>query len=104
MSKFVLTIPGTFKRPLADDARARLVAALQGVDPDQVGAVPADLDLVSVDPDSGRFVLHLEVQADDRTAAQAEAVSVARRALAAAGYGDQDAPTGAPAVTAIDVG
>ena len=104
MSKFVLTIPGTFKHPLSDGARARLVAALQGVDPDQVGTVPEDLGLLSVDPDTFRFVLHLEVRAENRTAALTEAVAVARGALEAAGYGEQDAPTGAPSVTAIDIG
>ncbi|MHA6763751.1 hypothetical protein [Streptacidiphilus sp. PAMC 29251] len=105
MSKYVLTIPGTFLAPLRPEAKTRLLNALQGVDPDEVGSsVPGDLGLLTLDEDGARFVLHLEVEAADRGAAEAEAVSVARGALAAAGYDEDTAPTGAPAVTAIDVG
>ncbi|MFC1408331.1 hypothetical protein ACEZCY_03425 [Streptacidiphilus sp. N1-12] len=104
MSKYVLTIPGTFLRPLQPDAKGRLLTALQGVDPDQVGSVPDDLDLLTLDQDGARFVLRLEVQAQDRGAAEGEALAVARRALASAGYDQDTAPTGAPSVTAIDVG
>ncbi|QMU77331.1 hypothetical protein GXW83_18135 [Streptacidiphilus sp. PB12-B1b] len=104
MSRFVLTVPGTFKHPLHEQARSRLLAALQGVDPDEVGAVPEDLDLLSVDPDASRFVLRLEVEAEDRDAAGEQAEAAARTALRAAGYTDEDAPFGVPVVTAIDVG
>jgi len=104
MSKFVLTVPGTFKHPLQEQARARLLAALQGVDPDEVGTVPETLDLLSVDPDTSTFALRLEVDAADRNAAGDQAQAAARSALRAAGYADQDAPVGLPVVTAIDVG
>jgi hypothetical protein len=104
MSRFVLTVPGTFKHPLQDAARARLLAALQGVDPDEVGTVPQDLDLLSVDPDASTFVLRLEVEAADTDAAGSQAEAAARSALRAAGYADQDAPFGQPVVTAIDIG
>jgi hypothetical protein len=104
MSRFVLTIPGTFKHPLREDARARLLAALQGTDPAEVGTLPEELDLLRVDPEASTFVLHLEVEAEDRTTAQQQAVTVAREALEAAGYRESDAPTGPPAVTAIDPG
>lgn len=104
MSRFVLTVPGTFKHPLQGRARGRLLAALQGVDPDEVGAVPEDLDLLTADPDTSTFVLRLEVEAEDRAAAGDQAAEVARSALRAAGYADGEAPIGVPVVTAIDVG
>ncbi|WP_371483947.1 hypothetical protein [Kitasatospora sp. NBC_00315] len=104
MSRFVLTIPGTFKRPLQSDARTRLLTALQGADPEEVGSVPEELDVLTVDEDASTFVLRLEVEGDDRTAAQDAAVSAARSALDAAGYDEEDAPVGMPTVTAIDVG
>lgn len=104
MSRFVLTVPGTFKHPLQEQARARLLAALQGTDPDEVGAVPQDLGLLSVDQDASTFVLRLEVEAEDRKAAGDQAEAVAWSALKAAGYTDQDAFVGVPVVTAIDVG
>jgi hypothetical protein len=104
MSRFVLTVPGTFKHPLREQARGRLLAALQGVDPDEVGAVPEDLDLLTTDADASTFVLRLEVEAADRGAAGDQAAGVARAALRAAGYQDEEAPIGVPVVTAIDVG
>jgi hypothetical protein len=104
MSRFVLTVPGTLARPLRDQSRARLLAALQDVDPDEVGQLPDDLDLLTVDQDAGTFVLRLEIEAQDRSAAGEQAVEAARSALRAAGYADEDAPVGAPVVTAIDVG
>lgn len=104
MSRFILTLPGTFKRPLQEGARVRLLAALQDMDPDEVGAVPEDLDLLTVDPDTSTFVLRLEVEAGDSRKARSQAMAVARSALRAAGYVDRDAPVGTPVVTAIDVG
>ncbi len=104
MSRYVLTIPGTFKRPLQPDAKARLLTALQGVDPDEVGSVPEDLGLLTVDESASTFVLRLEVEAEDRTAAQDAALSAAVAALASAGYDQEEALTGKPTVTAIDVG
>ena len=104
MTRFVLTVPGTFRRPLEEQARGRLLAALQGVDPDEVGTVPEDLDLLTSDDDTSTFVLRLEVEAEDRYSAADQAAGVARSALRSAGYTDDDAPIGAPVVTAIDVG
>jgi hypothetical protein len=104
MSRFVLTVPGTFAYPLEAQARTRLLAALQGVDPEQVGTVPEDLELLSVDPGASTFVLRLEIEAEDRNRAKEKARAVARGALDAAGYREADSPTGTPAVTAIDIG
>lgn len=104
MSRYVLTIPGTFKHALQPDAKARLLTALQGVDPEEVGSVPEDLDILTLDPAASTFVLRLEVEAKDRTGAQQEALRVAVAALASAGYDSSTAPTGAPTVTAIDAG
>lgn len=104
MSRFVLTVPGTFKRPLQEQPRARLLAALRGVDPDRFGTVPQDLDLLTLDPDASTFVLRLEVEATDTTSAGDQAEAMVRTALRAAGYTDWEAPVGVPVVTAIDVG
>jgi hypothetical protein len=66
--------------------------------------VPQELDILTVDEAASTFVLRLEVEARDRTSAQSEALAVATGALASAGYGEGDVHTGAPMVTAIDVG
>ncbi|MDH6131968.1 hypothetical protein P3T37_001353 [Kitasatospora sp. MAA4] len=104
MSRFVLTIPGTFKRPLTAQARQRLLNALRGVDPDEVGTVPPDLDVLTADEGDTRFVLRVEVTADDSRAAEGLAMAVALTALAAADYPADDVWMGDPVVTAIDVG
>ncbi|WP_035803222.1 hypothetical protein [Kitasatospora mediocidica] len=104
MSRFVLTIPGTFKHPLSGQSRRRLLNALRGVDPDEVGTVPPDLDVLSADEGDTRFVLRLEVTAEDSGAAEGLAMSVALTALAAADYAEDDVFMGDAVVTAIDVG
>lgn len=104
MTKYVLTIPGTFKHPLTADAKQRLHAALRGVDPEEVGTVPPDLDVLTAEEGGERFVLRLEVAAEDSGSAQNLAVAVALTALATAGYAEDEVFMGDPVVTAIDVG
>ncbi|MFD7918465.1 hypothetical protein ACFV3R_04480 [Streptomyces sp. NPDC059740] len=103
MAQYVVSVPGTFLRPLTEDARRRVLAAVRGADPDEVGDVPLDLDALSVE-DEGRFVLRLEVAADNSPAAQEAALTMARGALAAAGYDEDGAATGQAVITAIDAG
>ncbi|GJF31729.1 hypothetical protein [Kitasatospora sp. NBC_01539] len=104
MGSYVITIPGTLHRPLDDGARRSLVAGLRGVDPEQVGAEVPDLDVLTVGEPEGTFVLRLEVEAADRTAAGDEALRLARDAFAAVGFTGDDVATGRPAITGIDVG
>ncbi|MEC4018738.1 hypothetical protein [Streptomyces sp. H27-D2] len=103
MTNFVVSVPGTFKEPLGAEARARLLTGLQGADPEEVGSVPSDLDVLSVDEGTSTFILRLEVEAEDSRAAQREALSIASRALAQAGYTEESAPVGNAVITAIDV-
>ncbi|MDH6114972.1 hypothetical protein P3T36_006482 [Kitasatospora sp. MAP12-15] len=103
MSNYVLTIPGTFKRPLTADAKQRLLAALHGVDPEEVGTVTPDLDVLTAEEGGVHFVLRLEVAAEDSGSAERLAMTVALTALAAAGYQEDAVFMGEPVVTGIDV-
>ncbi|MEU1424142.1 hypothetical protein [Kitasatospora sp. NPDC005751] len=105
MGSYVITIPGTVQRPVDDSARRTLLAVVRGADPEEVGTeeVP-DLDVLTLDEPEGTFVLRLEVEAADRTAAGEAALDLTRRAFAAAGYEADAVGMGAPAVTGIDVG
>ncbi|MEV6314743.1 hypothetical protein [Streptomyces sp. NPDC051776] len=102
MTNFIVSIPGTFTEPLGADAKSRLLTALQGADPEEVGAVPPQLDVLSVDDSNGTFILRLEVDAEDSEAACLEVLSIAGEALKAAGYDERTASLGDPFLTAID--
>ena len=103
MTNFIVSVPGTFKKELDTEAKARLLTALQGTDPEEVGDVPPDLDVLSTDGTRPTFTLRLEVDAEDSRTAQQEALSIARNALEQAGFDEDSAPLGPPAMTAIDV-
>ncbi|AUG81512.1 hypothetical protein CFP65_6888 [Kitasatospora sp. MMS16-BH015] len=85
-------------------ARRRLLAVVRGADPDRVGEEVPDLDVLTLDEPAGTFVLRLEVDAPDHTAAGAAATDLARRAFTSAGYQEDAVSLGTPAVTGIDVG
>ncbi|MER8184952.1 hypothetical protein [Kitasatospora sp. NPDC094015] len=104
MGNYVITVPGTVRRPMDERARRALLAVVHGADPEEVGAEVPDLDVLTLDEPEGTFVLRLEVEAADRGAAGEAASDLARRALAAAGYDGDTAAIGTPAVTGIDTG
>ncbi|WP_159401019.1 hypothetical protein [Streptomyces sp. NRRL B-24484] len=100
----MITVPGTVRQPLEEPARRALLAVVHGADPEEVGAQVPDLDVLTLDESGGTFVLRLEVDAPDRTAAGEAAVDLTRRAFAEAGYEADAVGVGAPVVTGIDVG
>ncbi|MFI6844293.1 hypothetical protein OG535_38495 [Kitasatospora sp. NBC_00085] len=104
MGSYVITVPGTVQRPLEESARRTVLAVVRGADPEEVGAQVPDLDVLTLDEPEGTFVLRLEVEAADRTAAGEAALVLARRAFAAAGYEEDAVGMGTPVVTGIDVG
>ncbi|WP_407986391.1 hypothetical protein [Kitasatospora sp. CMC57] len=89
---------------MGEEARHALLAVVHGADPDEVGAEVPDLDVLTLDEPEGTFVLRLEVEAADRTAAGEAALGLARRAFAAAGFEESAVAVGMPVVTGIDVG
>ncbi|MEW1912106.1 hypothetical protein AB0442_27295 [Kitasatospora sp. NPDC085895] len=104
MGSYVITVPGTIRKPMDLSARRALLAVVHGADPEEVGGQVPDLDVLTLDEPGGTFVLRLEVEAADRTAAGEEAVELTRRAFTAAGYDSDGVSVGTPAVTGIDVG
>ena len=104
MTNFVISLPGTLKKELTPAAKSRLLAALQGTDPQEVGSDPQGLDVLTLHEGERIFTLRLEVEADDSAGAEREATAVAARALAGAGFDEGTALLGRPAVTAIDTG
>ncbi|MCZ4124539.1 hypothetical protein [Streptomyces sp. H39-S7] len=104
MSNFVVSLPGTLKAPLTPETRGKILAALQGTDPHEVAeGEAADLDALSLDPDTSTFTLRLEVEAENSGQAREEARALAEGALRGAGLDEQTAPLGNPVITAIDV-
>ncbi|MFH9354100.1 hypothetical protein [Kitasatospora sp. NPDC017646] len=104
MGSYVITVPGTVQRPVEEAARRTLLAVVHGADPEEAGAQVPDLDVLTLDEPEGTFVLRLEVDAPDHSAAGEAALVLARRAFAAAGYEEGAVSIGTPAVTGIDVG
>ncbi|MFF1419555.1 hypothetical protein [Streptomyces sp. NPDC058280] len=103
MTTYVVTIPGTLKEALTDEARSILVGALRPADPKGTGFGAAeDLDLLSVDSEQSTFTVRLEVEADDSNAAGEEARRIASGALDKAGFTIRTAPLGEPVITGID--
>ncbi|NEA53779.1 hypothetical protein G3I60_06295 [Streptomyces sp. SID13666] len=104
MSNFVVSLPGTLKAPLTPETKGKILAALQGTDPHEVAeGESADLDALSLNPDTSTFTLRLEVEAENSGTARAEALALAESALRGAGLDEQSAPLGNPVITAIDV-
>ncbi|GGU96980.1 hypothetical protein GCM10010495_04080 [Kitasatospora herbaricolor] len=102
MTNFVISLPGTFKQELTQAAKAQLLGALRGADPQEVGSDPQDLDMLTLNEGSPTFTLRLEVTAEDSRGAEREALAMASRALALAGFQGDAALLGQPAITSID--
>ncbi|WP_329391577.1 hypothetical protein [Streptomyces sp. NBC_01716] len=102
MTAYVITVPGTFLRTLDADSRAALLRALLPADPQHTALGEAEeLDRLTVN-EGGTFSIRLEIEADNRRSAEAEAKEVAVAALTEAGFSTDDAPLGAAFVTGID--
>ncbi|MER6304385.1 hypothetical protein ABT247_33310 [Kitasatospora sp. NPDC001539] len=104
MGSYVITVPGTVRHPVGEEARRTLLAVVHGADPEEAGTQVPDLDVLTLDEPEGTFVLRLEVEAPDHTAAGETALGLARRAFTAAGYEEDAVSIGTPVVTGIDVG
>ncbi|MCX4751499.1 hypothetical protein OG455_39380 [Kitasatospora sp. NBC_01287] len=102
MTKFVISLPGTFRRDLTPTGRGRLLHALRGTDPREVGADPQDLEVLTLHEGEPVFTLRLEVEAEDSAEAEHSALAIAARALGEAGFDEHAALLGQPAVTSID--
>ncbi|MDQ0791867.1 hypothetical protein [Streptomyces sp. B1I3] len=102
MTTFVITVPGTFVHGVTDTTRSEVERRLRPQDPQntELGETE-DLDILTVQ-DGNTFSLRLEVDADDRAGAEAEAVRLATAALRESGVAEADAPLGAAVVTGID--
>lgn len=103
MTTYVITIPGTFLTNVSEESRRAVVERLRPADPQHtsLGEVE-DLDILSVN-ENGTFNIRLEIEADDNRSAEADATRTAGAALRAAGFTDDDARLGPPAVTGIDI-
>ncbi|MFC8831567.1 hypothetical protein ACFT9I_40230 [Streptomyces sp. NPDC057137] len=102
MTAYVITVPGTFLRTLDADSRAALLRGLRPADPQHTALGEAeDLDMLTVN-EGGTFSVRLEIEAENRRAAEAEAKRVAGAALSEAGFSADDAPLGPAFVTGID--
>ncbi|WNI14432.1 hypothetical protein [Actinacidiphila sp. ITFR-21] len=104
MTTYVVTVPGTFLDTPPEGAREELVRALRSADPQGTELGEAeDLDILTVYEGTPAFSLHLEVEADTKTAAGDSARELASAALRTAGIPDGSAPLGEPVITGIAV-
>ncbi|WP_330177241.1 hypothetical protein OG875_29270 [Streptomyces sp. NBC_01498] len=102
MTAYVITVPGTFLRTLDAGSRAALLRGLRPSDPQNTALGEAEeLDMLTVN-EGGTFSVRLEIEADNRRAAEAEAKRVAGAALTGAGFSPDEAPLGPAFVTGID--
>ncbi|OKK22045.1 hypothetical protein AMK16_02110 [Streptomyces sp. CB00455] len=99
MTTYVITVPGTFLRDVDETARSGLVRRLASHH--TALSETEDLDLLTLN-DDGTFSVRLEVDAEDRAGAEAQAVRLTADALEESGFPDKEAPLGPPAVTGID--
>lgn len=102
MTAYVITVPGTFLRTLDADSRATLLRSLRPADPQHTAIGEAeDLDMLTVN-EGGTFSIRLEIEAENKRGAEAEAKRVAGAALSEAGFAQDEAPLGPAFVTGID--
>ncbi|MYU48244.1 hypothetical protein GTV15_18415 [Streptomyces sp. SID7803] len=101
MTRFVITVPGTFGIDVTDSTRSTLESALASRHTDV--SESEGLDLLTLNED-GTFSVRLEVEAPpDRYEAERNASGILAAALKKAGIEESDAPPlGPPAVTGID--
>ncbi|MFC4031143.1 hypothetical protein ACFO3J_06615 [Streptomyces polygonati] len=102
MTIYVVTVPGTFLDPPSDGARQEMVRALRPADPqgNEFGEAEA-LDILTVYDGTPAFSIHLEVEADTKTAAGDGARELIRGALRTAGLPVESASLGEPVITGI---
>ncbi|MFE9773370.1 hypothetical protein ACFYOV_17140 [Streptomyces sp. NPDC005931] len=102
MTRYVISVPGTFTRGAGQETRAELVRALRPADPHRTRmGNEEDLDVLTVN-DDGTFTVRLTIDAGSRPEAEREAHRLARSALHGVGLDDGSAPLGPAAVTGID--
>ncbi|MGW1185162.1 hypothetical protein ACWD7Y_14440 [Streptomyces drozdowiczii] len=99
MTRFVITVPGTFGIDITDSTRSALESALASRHTDV--SESEGLDLLTLNED-GTFSVRLKVEAPDRYEAELNAGRILAAALKRAGIEEADAPLGPPAVTGID--
>ncbi|MFE3855907.1 hypothetical protein ACFXPN_32830 [Streptomyces griseorubiginosus] len=102
MTTYVITVPGTFLREVPDGVCSDVGRRLRPQDPRNTDLGESEeLSLLSVE-DDGVFAARVEVEAPDRSEAEAEAVRLVSRALRDSGLSERDAALGAAVVTGID--
>ncbi|WP_030773498.1 hypothetical protein [Streptomyces sp. NRRL F-2664] len=99
MTTYVITVPGTFLRDIDDATRSELAKRLASHHTDL--SETEDVELLTVH-EGGTFSVRLEVEALDRSNAEADAVRLLSSTLQELGFAEKDAPLGPPAVTGID--
>ncbi|WP_405522126.1 hypothetical protein OG426_03010 [Streptomyces canus] len=102
MTTYVITVPGTFLRGVQDSVRSDIGRRLRPQDPRKTDLGESEeLSVLTVEED-GMFAARVEVEAADRSQAEAEAVRLVSRALRDSGLPEEDAPLGPAVVTGID--
>ncbi|WP_449487319.1 hypothetical protein [Streptomyces griseorubiginosus] len=99
---YVITVPGTFLNEVPDSVCSDVGRRLRPQDPRNTDLGESEeLSLLSVE-DDGVFAARVEVEAADRSEAEAEAVRLVSRALRDSGLSEGDAALGQAVVTGID--
>jgi len=102
VTTYVITVPGTFLRGIPDSVRSDIGRRLRPQDPRNTDLGESEeLSVLTVEED-GMFAARVEVEASDRTQAEAEAVRLVSRALRDSGLAEEESPLGAAVVTGID--
>ena len=102
MTTYVITVPGTFLRGVPDSVCSDIGRRLRPQDPRNTDLGESEeLNVLTVEED-GMFAARVEVEAADRSQAEAEAVRLVSRALRDSGLAEEDAPLGPAVVTGID--
>lgn len=102
MTTYVITVPGTFLREVPESVRSDIGRSLRPQDPRNTELGESEeLSLLTVEED-GRFAARVEVEAADRSHAEAEAVRLVSGALRDSGLAEKEAPLGPAVVTGID--
>ncbi|WP_407562867.1 hypothetical protein [Streptomyces sp. 184] len=99
MSRFIITVPGTFLSPVTPSAVTALQQKLASLHTDV--SENEGLDLLTRNEDN-TFSVRLEIEAPDRYEAELDATRLVAAALRGSGVEETDAPLGPPAVTGID--
>ncbi|MFI6441680.1 hypothetical protein [Streptomyces sp. NPDC050759] len=102
MTTYVITVPGTFLRGVPDSLCSDIGRRLRPQDPRNTDLGESEaLSVLTVEED-GMFAARVEVEAADRSQAEAEAVRLVSRALRDSGLAEEDSALGAAVVTGIE--